>query len=241
MKAVGTIQTGNDWEIARLMGLYAFVEWKNEVVTLRSGRKTHVYVKGRNDFTDHPDLMWFVGRKLAELVRENSQHNESACLIGLPAAGAAFSQAATMVAWAEKIRTCVYGPPGREVISYRLMREVPKKHGLHQKWIAGDYDSSKTFWRVDNTVTDGGTKLDFESKFADDGYPTIHTNPDQAPFLILVDRQQGGIQRMKDLGATRVVRAYDLLDLVSVFKEIGVWSEAQRAAVEQEIAQNQVL
>ena len=226
-----------DLRIVQLFAQYRFVDWREEEFKLKSGVLSHVYVFGREDLTDHPDLEWLLGRKMAQLVRNNAVERgdlKPQCLIGIPTAGTVLAQAAAMVdhSW-ERISGYEGGSPR---IIHRVMREVLKTHGAHPDWVNGKPIPDHTYWSVDNVVTDAGTKVEARGRFQESGYPV-----DQMPALVLVDRQQGGIKRMIQSGFSNIVVAYNLLDLTFVFQQLGLWPKNAVQAVAEEIKAHQLV
>lgn len=222
----------DDLEILKLMAEYGFIRYSHTPFTLKSGIKSHVYVFGREDLTDHTDLEWLIGRRIAlEVMRifGRGPHPGSPCLIGIPTAGTALAQAAAMVAYADNILVA----PGKR-ICHRIMREGKKEHGVHHKWVNGDPSEFHTYWTVDNVVTDGQSKFEAAEKLEESGYPSK-----EMPSLILVDRQQGGIKRMEDAGFTRIYVIYNLLDICFALGELGLWPKQVVAQVEEEIKAHQ--
>ncbi len=228
----GQIFNKLDLELLPLMTKYKFIEWRDSPFTLKSGISTHIYVFGREDITDHPDLEWLIGRKTAISIQENSlPEDKQPCLIGIPTAGTAIAQAASMVSYAENIRV------NECFICHRVMKEVLKTHGIHPTWVNGfPQPEFHTYWDLDNVVTDGTSKLDAKYKLGESGYPVL-----DMPSLIFVDRQQGGIQLMKQRGFTQIVVAYRLLDLTFAFGELGLWPKRAVKAVEEEIKAHQIV
>jgi len=228
----GKVFTELDLEILPLMVKYKFVDWREVPFTLKSGIPSHVYVFGREDITDHPDLEWLVGRKIALAVRERSlPSDKQPCLIGIPTAGTAIAQAASMVSYAEKI--LVNG----HFICHRVMKEALKAHGANPSWVNGKPQPEfHTYGDLDNVVTDGGSKFEARERLTESGYPV-----DEMFSFIFVDRQQGGVQRMVQRGFTRIIVAYGLLDLTFVFGELGLWPKDAVKAVEEEIRAHQVI
>lgn len=229
----GTFFTEQDLELVRLMGIHKFVDYREEPFTLRSGIKSRVYVSGREDFTDHPELEWAVGRKIAETVmNEHEAHEDpdtTPCLIGIPVAGTALAQAASMVSFAEEITT-----PHGLLICHRVMREGVKEYGAHKTWVQGEPDPKHVYWTVDNTVTDGGSKIDAAEKLEQSGY-----DPFKMPSLVFVDRQQGGVQRMEKYGFQNIIVVFYLLDLTFALREMGLWPAGVVESVEEEIRAHQ--
>ena len=118
-----------------------------------------------------------------------------------------------------------------KVICHRIMREALKGHGAHRNWVNGEADLSRhTYWRVDNTITSGDSIFDAEIKLMSNGYPG------KGPLLIWVDREQGGVERLRQYKFQRIVTVYRLLDLVRVFGELNLWPEKLVKACEEELA-----
>lgn len=229
----------SDLDIRRLnlFARYGFIRWSESPFTLKSGVESHVYVFGREDLTDHPDLEWLVGRKIAELVLQNAGERDDQkqqCLIGLPTAGTALAQTGAMVNWQWQ-RLWEDDKPPR--IIHRIMREELKTHGAHPDWVNGKPETeAHTYWTIDNVVTDGSTKLEARRRLQESGYPVVGM-----PALVFVDRQQGGIANMKKAGFTTIVVAYNLLDLTFAYGELGLWPKEATRAVEEEIRAHQRL
>lgn len=231
----GRIFEKSDLRIIQRMFEVGLVEHSDKPFTLKSGVQSHVYVHGRQDLTDNADLVWNIGRKIAEVVYEHSINGdlEEPCLIGIPSVGRTFAQAASMASLqirAEYPRRFPLPP----VISFRVMREVKKQHGVHQKWIEGNYNPSFHFWLVDNVATDGGSKFTAAERAEEDGYPSR-----KMPCLIWIDRQQGAVARLKAAGFEHVVVVYNLLDITSAYSEMGLWPKSTVSKVEEEIKAHQ--
>ncbi len=220
-----------DLDIVRRMGEVGLVEYRDEPFTLVSGIQSHVYVNGRQDLTDHPDLVWKVGRKLAEVVYEHTHgHIWAQCLIGVPVVGRTFAQAASMASVQLRGESHERLLP----IFFRVMRESKKQHGAHQKWIEGDYTPSHRYWLVDNVATNGESKLKAADRAEEDGYPSR-----QMPCLIWIDRQQGAVPRLQAAGFGKIVVVYNLLDITFAFSEMGLWPDSAVVAVKEEIRAHQ--
>ena len=117
------------------------------------------------------------------------------------------------------------------------MREERKTHGVHHNWVNGDPNPLRdTYWIVDNTVTDGRSKLDARDRLKESGYPV-----DDMRHLIVIDRQQGGITKMENSGFRDIVVVYNLLDLTYAFGEMGLWLKERVQAMEEEIKANQLV
>src|SRR3990167_7251497 len=152
----GATYRKDDIEIVRTMGLCGFVRRTDEPFELVSGIVSHVYVSGREDLTDHPELEWLIGRKLARVVYSNKSvnHELQQCLIGVPVAGNTLAQAASLAS-IEVAKDYWLAQP----IAHRVMREKQKQHGVHRGWwINGRPDTARhQYCWVDNVATDGGS------------------------------------------------------------------------------------
>jgi orotate phosphoribosyltransferase len=221
-----------DLDILLLMRDCGFIEYNETGFTLKSGIRSNVYVQGRNDVTDNPMLGWLLGRKIAQTVVANHREGDKApCLIFIPTAGTSLAAAASLVAYKEGIRT----PAGE--ITYRIMREAVKAHGAGAtNWVNGKFDDKHTFWGGDNVVTDCGSKIEASDHFIESGYPAL-----EMPWLIVVDRQQGGIRKMEEHGFKRIVVVYYLLDIAFAMGELKLWPKEVVGQVDAEIKAHQVL
>jgi len=225
----GRILDARDLDLLRLMGAYGFIRHSKEPFTLNSGIESNIYVFGREDLTDNPNLLCLVGKKIASVVRHVAQNDtRQPCLIGLPTAGSPLAQAASMVDYASK---------DSQLICFRTMREVRKEHGAHRTWVNGRPDTERHYYMsVDNIVTDGATKINDAEKLNIDGYPGK-----TMPHLIFVDRQQGALIKLAEAGLTSIEVIYNLLDITFAFGELGLWPQSAVTAVENEIKAHQTI
>ena len=226
----GRIFDTDDLELLSMMVRYGFIRRSDQPFKLKSEIFSKVYVFGREDVTDYPNLEWQLGLRIAQIVQENSQYDDKQpCLIGIPTAGTALAQAASMVSFKNKI--IVNG----KFICHRIMREKLKKHGAHKEWVNGNPKPNRhTYWTIDNVVTNADSKFEANDRLSKNGYPV-----ETMPSFILVDRQQGGVEKMKKAGFKRIIVAYYLLDLTFAFGEIGLWPKDTVKAVEEEIKAHQ--
>jgi len=235
----GQVFFHDDLELLKLMAKYGFIRQSDQPFELKSGILSHVYVYGREDVTDNPELEWLIGRKIAKLIIETSEPlDNQPCLIGIPSAGTALAQAAAMVSFREQIMPNGYFICHRVMVMKKtFMKEALKKHGAHPKWVNGEpRPNLHTYWTVDNVVTDGATKIETNERLRASGYPV-----ETIPSFILVDRQQGGVKRMEQAGFKRIVVAFYLLDLAFAMGEIKNWPKSVVRLVEEEIKAHQFL
>lgn len=213
----------DDYDIALItyLKVFGFVRHSDRPFTLKSGVKSHVYVFGREDLTDNPEFLHYLGQKMAWVVYEatlpllTDDNGLKPCLIGIPTAGTPLAQAAAMSAYYKK-SFFEWEIFHRELpkICFRVMREELKTHGAptHQSWINGrPRPKHHRYWMVDNVATDGASKLETAKKWAQSGYP------DRPPVLIFIDRGQGAIQNLQRAGFEEVHVAYHLLDIAHCY------------------------
>ncbi len=216
-------RTLSEFDIELLRGMHSagFVRYSEQPITLKSKISSHVYVAGREDLTESPELMRQVGRKICDLIEQNRLPTDMLpCLIGIPTAGTILAVAASIMSQSRV-----------QPLPCRVMREVRKSHGLHKTWVTGAPAPSRhTYWLLDNVATDGKSKLEAEKKLIEDGYPP------KPPLLIWIDRQQGAVKDLAEDGFTRIVVGYNLLDLAYAYGELKLWPRETIKLVEDEIA-----
>lgn len=222
---------GADVDLVKAMATYGFIRYSATPFKLKSGILSHVYVFGREDLTDHPDLVALVGKKIASSVWQSRMENKQPCLIGLPMAGLVLAQAAAAASLDHRRRGDL------PLICHRVMRQQLKQHGANQTWVDGKPDHDRhEYWLIDNVATDGATKIEAIPKLEQEGY-----RPHEMPALIFVDRQQGAKTRLLQAGFPAVVSCFNLLDLTYAMGELGEWPKDTVKAVEDEIQQHQQL
>ncbi len=223
----GEIFSENDIELLKLMAKYGFVRWSEEPFKLKSGIMSHVYVFGREDLTDHPDLSVLVGRKISERVwkmMKISKDKRQPCIIGIPIAGIPLATAASVF-------DAIKSKDPSKAICYRIMRQKLKPHGAHHNWIDGRPDIEKhRYISIDNVITDGGSKIEAAEKMDNDGYKAKEIDQ-----IIFIDREQGGTQMLVEKGFKAPEIIFKLSDITFVFKELGLWSEESVQKVQSEI------
>jgi orotate phosphoribosyltransferase len=78
---------------------------------------------------------------------------------------------------------------GRPMNAFAVRKE-PKKHGL-RKWIEGCADAGTTVAVIDDVATTGGSTIDAVAKCREEGLRI-------AAVVVLVDREEGGLQAIRD-------------------------------------------
>lgn len=221
----GRVLNKYDVEILKGFARVGTIKWSDTPFVLRSGIESRVYVDGRGELTADPSLLWQVGRKFAQTAATRLRKNHQACFIGLPTAGTALASWASATDLVEDIS----GSKG----CWFVMREQRKTgHGANSKWIADIPAHEKYHYFVpDNVVTDGGTKIEGMARFKEDGFDTS-----QISHIIMIDRQQGGLNKLAVAGITDIIVLFNLLDVTYAFGELGLWPKERVKAVEVEIA-----
>ncbi|MBI2003821.1 MAG: hypothetical protein HYS78_02510 [Parcubacteria group bacterium] len=219
-----------DIKLLRLMAKHGFIRWSEEPFTLKSGIKSHVYVFGREDLTDHPELLLAVGRKISERVYKLNRTKKQPCLIGIPIAGISLATATSLF-------NARNSKNKDRAICYRIMRQVQKKHGAHHNWVDGRPDFKKhIYMTVDNVVTDGGSKIEAGQRLEKDGYPAKRMHQ-----IIFIDRQQGASKLLRKAGYKKPEIIFNLLDITYVYRKLGLWSPESIKKVEDEIKAHQFI
>ncbi|MGH7175433.1 MAG: orotate phosphoribosyltransferase [Minisyncoccia bacterium] len=217
------------FNLATQLADVGLIRWSDEPFKLKSGILSHVYVFGREDLTDNPRVLCEISDQIAlkTLAILNEQGDtRQACLIGVPTAGSPLAVAASLVTRA------VWPKP--KIVS-RIMREAVKEYGAHRTWVNGRPDQKQhCYMTVDNVITDGRSKLETIERLREDGYPV-----DGMPHIVLVDRQQGGVEKLRAQGI-RVEPILYLLDLVWAFGMLDLWPKERVEAVKEEIAAHQL-
>jgi orotate phosphoribosyltransferase len=218
-----------DLRIAKAMAKHSSIKLLDKPKPGVSGVSLWSYVDLRDDLTDCNYFEWLVGRRIALFFRQLAAREkqfkiavlsgDQLCLIGVPMAGAALAQAASMVSYADSIYF------GNQPICHRLMREKAKR-GEPGQWISGPPKVNHFYCLVDNAITTGYS-INVARKRLMKKYPEM-------PCVVLVDRQQGGMAKTAD-----TFSIYDLLDLVYAFWKLGLWTEEQFQKIEQKIRENQ--
>lgn len=220
-----------DYELFEEMASHEFIKWLDSPITLNSGIASRVYISGREDLTDHYDfgrnLAWkLIGVLTAEAKRR--QENREPNLIGIPTAG--ISLAATVALTNNALARSHYNPVayrGRHDINWRQMRWQPKKHGIHRHFVDGR-PNPETYWHIaiDNVITSGDSIIRAAERLKNDGYDSKNMT-----YLILIDREQGGVERLIQEGFKDIVVVYKLSDIVYALGEYGFWSQDEVARI----------
>lgn len=166
--------------------------------TLSSGAKSDYYIDCRMTTTDAAGAL-LVGEVMLDLIRkEEARHGVTLKAIGGLTSGADPVTFAVGILAAQR-------DPARPLQMF-IVRKEPKSHG-HTKLIEGNFNPGDTVVIVDDVVTGGGSTLK-AIKAVQDAGGTV------AFVAVIVDRQQGGKQKIEETGIP-VVAAFQRDDLLA--------------------------
>lgn len=229
----GRILYQADLDLLREWHRVGVVRYSEKPFTLRSGIQSHVYINAREDLTENPDVLDDTGAAMlfhARKVLSEKRDSRRPCFLGLPTAGTALALAASL---ASRDETRIH-----ERAACDIVREIPKTtHGAAEHrggWFLKYNPDAFHYFVLDNVVTDGGTKEVWAKRLLEDGYPAYDLD-----WMILVDRQQGGVEGMRRIGIKNVHVIYYLLDIAFAYGEMGLWPKEAVKQVEREIAAHQ--
>jgi len=201
-------------ELQLLTELYraGFIAWKPEGVEFKSGKRSRTYVRGRQELTNAPHLLAELGARIGAFVRERipvadgRQH----CLIGVPTAGTKLAAAASLHS---------YYARQRPSIIWRELRTKPKPHGEDKGWtVGGPEPQHDVYVVVEQAMSTASSIIEYAGHLAEDGY-----SPREMHYLVLVDRELGGIENLRAEGYVNLHRMFILRDFVAALVHLGHW------------------
>jgi orotate phosphoribosyltransferase len=186
--------------------------WKPEGVEFKSGKRSRTYVRGRQELTNAPHLLAELGKRVAEFVRERMpiRDGRQHCLIGVPTAGTKLAVAASMHTYYSRQQSCII---------WRELRTKPKPHGEDKGWTVGGPEPSKDVYVViEQAMSTASSIIEYADHLAEDGY-----SPREMHYVVLVDRELGGIENMRKDGYKHVHRMFILRDIIAALVHMGLW------------------
>lgn len=210
----GAVFTSDDMDLLKQLFHVGFVTWKKEPVVFKSKKTSQTYVRGRQDLTNNPHLLFerlaprvvdFVRKKIP--IHDGRQH----CLIGIPTAGTKLAMAAAAYGYYRQVR------PG---IIYRELRVTKKTHGEDNTWaVGGPEHSNDVYVTVEQAMSTGSSILEHLGHLKEEGY-AVH----DMHHLILVDRELGGVENLVAHRFEKVHVLFKLRDIIAALVEMGLWS-----------------
>lgn len=221
----GAVFTSKDMELFKALFHIGFVTWKDEPIIFKSGKKSNTYVRGRQDLTNNPHILFgLIAPRIVEFVRttipihDGRQH----CLIGIPTAGTKLAMAAAGYSYYRQIR------PG---IIYRELRVQKKAHGEDAGWTVGGPELKNDInITIEQAMSSGSSIIEHTGHLKEDGYPVKDMH-----HVILVDRELGGIENLRANGLERVHTMFKLKDMVAALVEMELWPVARYKTLLKEI------
>jgi orotate phosphoribosyltransferase len=167
--------------------------------TLASGAKSTYYIDCRLTTLD-PEGAWLVGQVMHGLIRDEA----AARGIRIDAVGG-LTMGADPVALSVAMYSFYSKDP--QPLGSFVVRKAPKTHG-QTKLIEGNFKAGAAVVVLDDVVTRGDSTLSAIKAVVDEG-------GNVAFVAVLVDRQQGGREKIESLGY-RVLSAFQRDDLLTV-------------------------
>lgn len=165
------------WEkLLRLLATHSFQYSDEPVFTLASGRKSHYYINCKAT-TFRPEAMPLVGALLFERIRDLS-----------PEAVGGLTLGADPLAYAIAYYSALQGQP----IHAFSVRKEPKGHGLN-RWVEGYEQPGARVVILEDVVTTGESTLKAIGGAKEAQFAVLKV-------VALVDRQEGGRERIEALG-----------------------------------------
>ena len=160
-------------ELVEMLCQKSFMYSKEPIYKLVSGRKSHFYVNCKPTTLD-PKGMFLVGHLVFDSIKELDVQGVGGLTFG-----------ADPVAMATAFASYLKGKP----LKAFSIRKTQKDHGI-VKWIEGDMEPGEKVVIVEDVVTTGGSTMKAVERARAEGL-------DVAKVVILVDRQEGGVEAVK--------------------------------------------
>lgn len=162
-------------ELMRLLCERSFQYCKEPVFKLASGKMSHFYINCK-PVTLHPQGMYLIGHLFFDAVKDI----DIAGIGGLTFGADPIAMATSFVSWTKQ----------KPVKAFSI-RKTQKDHGII-KWIEGDLAPGDRIAIVEDVVTTGGSTIKAIERAQSEGMAVERV-------IILVDRQEGGVEKIKEL------------------------------------------
>jgi len=160
-------------ELVEMLCQKSFMYSKEPIYKLVSGRKSHFYVNCKPTTLD-PKGMFLVGHLVFDSIKELDVQGVGGLTFG-----------ADPVAMATAFASYLKGKP----LKAFSIRKTQKDHGI-VKWIEGDMEPGEKVVIVEDVVTTGGSTIKAVERARAEGLDVVKV-------VILVDRQEGGVEAVK--------------------------------------------
>lgn len=168
--------------------------------TLQSGLASPIYVDLRAKLFERPELLWALGKLIAEKIMEAGTPGKKQKIIAVPDAANPMAVAASLYA-KEKFDM------NMPII---VLRKEPKEHGTQKSsMIIGNPEPDTEYNLIDDVITSSASKKKAIGQLLKEG---IKVNR----VIVVVDREQGGKESLEKEGY-EVQSIFRILDIANQF------------------------
>jgi orotate phosphoribosyltransferase len=177
-------------QLVKMLYEKSFMYSEEPVYKLVSGRQSRFYVNCKPT-TLHPRGLFLVGELVFEVIKDLDIHGVGGLTFG-----------ADPVAMATALTSYLKGKPFKAF----SIRKAQKDHGI-VKWIEGDLRADEKVVIVEDVITTGGSTIKAVERARAEGLDVVKV-------VVLVDRQEGGMEAVKDYVAATaaIVTIEDLME-----------------------------
>jgi len=191
---------------------------------LQSGKASPIYVDLRWKLYERPDLLWSLGKLIVEKIIEVSDPNKKQKIIAVPDAANPMAVAASLYA---KI-ACKMDMP---II---VLRKEPKTYGTQRdSLLIGKIEPNTEYNLIDDVITSSASKEKAIEQLFEERIKI-------ARIIVVVDRQQGGAELLKQKGYD-LFSLYKILDIADQFLENGHTTEQKHKEIVEFIKNNKFI
>lgn len=177
---------------------------------LQSGLPSPIYVDLRAKLYERPELLWALGKLIAEKIKEVGTSGKKQKIIAVPDAANPMAVAASLYA---KEKFGINMP----II---VLRKAPKEHGTQKdSMIIGKVEPDAEFNLVDDVITSSASKKKAIEQLEKEGIKVTRV-------IVVVDREQGGKEALEKEGY-EFCAIFKILDIANQFLSAGLITEEQ--------------